>query len=772
MRGWIGALVGLALVLGALWGVTRSGAARREAERAAESAAESPSGARFELDAAGAPALEAERTDEPREAQRTPLAPSFEAPAFPRSELAGRVEHADGRPAAGIEIEVRAQGASERSRALASEACSADGSFLLRCLGRGPFELRAHRSSLGGTRLQARLEGVRSGAHDLVLTLPKITTLRGRVVDDRGEPVWGFRLELESLGGLEVRQPFHDPDGRFEVAELAEGPWTLVVAARNCVESAPRALVLPLAEPLTLTLVREGTLAGVVLDPDGRPHAGARVRSEGFDTDVTDAEGAFVVRGPPGKVVLVVESEQRAPSGPLSLVLAPGEDRTGLVLTLGPSGRIDGRAVDRAEQPLAGRLALLEREGDIYQREALMARSDEEGRFTAEVAPGRWTVSLDRSRDGLEADEPLPAEVEVAAGERVEVRLSPVPRPVRLLGRITKAGAPAKIGRLSLEHSTWHGQAEVDGSDYTREVPRAGRYLLRAELEGCEQALSIRVPDAREHRFDLDVPVGWIEGRARAADGRGLAGIAVQARASDASASSTTDAEGRFALEVPPGEYRVSLEGPPDAWSSAHVEGVAVAAGERRSGVELVGLELVPMQGCSLHVRLRGPDGALLEQGRVRLEHTSSLQTSAEAKAGSAHFGGLASGSYLVRAEARGHQLLALERVELGPDEARELDLVLARGRRVFVRVHHGEAKPSDLEAIDEAGHVLALGRTQPTPGAAPDAPGVRSTWFQHHTLPPGDYLFRAWTEERSSIHPLTVPDGASEPVELELQLP
>jgi len=754
----------LALALGALWGVTRSGAARREAERAAESAAESTSGARVELDAAGAPALEAEGTGAPREAQRTPLAPSSESPAFPRSELAGRVLHADGRPASGIEIEARAQGASERSRPLVIELCAADGSFHLRCLGRGPFELRALRSNVRGTRLQTTLEHVEAGSLALVLTLPPEAVLRGNVVDDLGKPVRSFQVELDGPGLREVRQ-IQTTDGAFEVDELRAGPWSFVAGGMGHVDSEPRAIMLPLAEPLAVVLVREATLAGVVLGPDGNPLAGAHVSADAFDTNTTGADGAFVVSGPPGVVALVAEDELHAPNEPRPLGLAPGERLDDIVLHLGPASRIDGRAVDLDGRPLAGRLVLLEREGAAYKRSAT-DRSDEEGRFTAEAAPGRWRVSLDRSRDGLESDEPLPEDVVVATGERVEVLLSPVPRPVRLHGRITKAGAGAAHGFVMLSRLRWRDGAVMNGSDYAVELPQPGRYLLRAQLDGVEQLREIEVPAVSEHRLDLDVRVGWIEGRAREEDGRALDGLPVVAKGKSSSGSSSTDGEGRFVLEVPPGEYEISLAG--DAAGTARVAGVEVRESER-----VTGLELERARRCSLHVRLCDEDGVPLESGQVRVESAGRREvTSAQVSAGSAHYGGLAPGSYRVLAEVRGHELLAAEQVELAPDETRELDLVLVRGRRVFVRVHHREPRPSDLEAIDVAGHVLVFGRTQATPGAAPDAPGTRSAWFQHHTLPPGDYLFRAWTDGRSSLHPLTVPDGAAEPVELELQLP
>jgi hypothetical protein len=539
------ATLALGLVLFALWNGSRHGPAPR-----VETVATGRTDARVELDSAESPAGETPRVDRPRESQRTPLAPSSEAPAFPSSELAGRVQHADGRPAAGIEVEMRAQGASDRSRPLASATSAADGSFRVTCLGRGPFSVRAHRSDRRGTRFETFFAEERGPARELRLTLPPLATLSGRVLDERGEPIPRFRIELDGPG-LRLRLPVSADDGTFQVEELAEGRWRLVVEAYDHVAAEPVTVELP-TKPLTLVLARECRLQGRVLGLDGEPCEGVHVTAPGFARDTTDRRGAFTVHGPAGEVGLHATSA--AASGELVLTAEPGEVRTGLVLALQPA------------PPLPPR--------------------DETSR-----------------------------RVELPTGEAVEIPPRQAPAPMQVSGRITKGGNTATLRSVSFSDSEGcSGQARLEDAGFELELPHAGEFVLEAQLDTCQldtcqwrhELVVASLARTRGHaqRYDLDVPVGWVEGLAREGS-NGLAGATVRAWGRNGGAETKTDETGHFGFEVPAGTFTLTLQKGSQRGSAYDLR---VVAGQRRSGIELVHEAVSPEdpeRGRTFLVRVR-----------------------------------------------------------------------------------------------------------------------------------------------------------------------
>lgn len=95
-------------------------------------------------------------------------------------------------------------------------------------------------------------------------------------------------------------------------------------------------------------------------------------------------------------------------------------------------------------------------------------------------------------------------------------------------------------------------------------------------------------------------------------------------------------------------------------------------------------------------------------------------------------------------------QLPARVQREPEPEIERMLELVRTGGPQfVHVRVTSA-SRVGDLEAIDVQGRVFDFGRSQVPAEAAPPGPGPPPLWFRHRLLPPGDYLLRAWIEERS----------------------
>jgi protocatechuate 3,4-dioxygenase beta subunit len=245
----------------------------------------------------------------------TPLAPGEERDVVVRlrrgSTVVGRVVHEDGRPAPGARVfsgEHFAFGG--RSRAVAD----ADGRFRLEGVlpvERGPYpedvDVVAALEGYVRGRAQPRLEAESAAGDvedvgDIVLSRPG--ALHGRVRSRAGIPVPGARVR--AAGATAGETALTDEEGRFvlPVAPRPEDDRDLVVEAsadghqpmEHPVRRLPKAgRLLDLGD---LLLAPPGSRRVRVVDPEGRPVAGARVlrASESSSTDFetaprTDADG-------------------------------------------------------------------------------------------------------------------------------------------------------------------------------------------------------------------------------------------------------------------------------------------------------------------------------------------------------------------------------------------------------------------------------------------------------------------------------------------------
>jgi protocatechuate 3,4-dioxygenase beta subunit len=260
------------------------------------------------------------------------------------------------------------------------------------------------------------------------------TTLRGLALDQDGKPVSGLSIwaekafstgsryfahyERDSLGA----QTHTDDEGRFTLADLAAGRWSIGPGVEDGSSVAPIAEGLELSgEPtreLTLHVFRGLFIRGRVLTPAGEPAQGGwvngfRSESDRLEGAQSGSEGSFAL-GPlgPGTITLMADAIGRfASSGP---VQASAGD-SGIVLQLKLGGTIRGRVVDTVtgaacpaqlvfmpEQPIPGVLA-----------SGMQTTTQPDGSFASSgLEPGRWSVTASTA-DGKFAQH---AHVDVGAG--------------------------------------------------------------------------------------------------------------------------------------------------------------------------------------------------------------------------------------------------------------------------------------------------------------------------------------------------------------------
>lgn len=271
-------------------------------------------------------------------------------------------------------------------------------------------------------------------------------------------------------------------------------------------------------------------VSGVVLDEEKRPVPAASIAAQPVEEismgpmrfrGPNSAEGA--ISGPDGRFSGRVQSDEeivlRATKRGLPQVkseamkLAPGERKTGLVLTI-PSGiAVSGRVTDAQGKPLSGATitaAEVENTGMRMMIRTFIAggpsndeeavRSASDGTFTMRVKEGTYDFTI--RREGYAPKIVRGHAVTAASHEAVEAALDPA---VEITGRITRGGNPVENARIFALGSTGEGNG-VSGPDGSFVVSglSAGptRLMIRKEDDFVQDTRMITAP-ARDVAIEL-----------------------------------------------------------------------------------------------------------------------------------------------------------------------------------------------------------------------------------------------------------------------------
>ncbi len=362
------------------------------------------------------------------------------------------------------------------------------------------------------------------------------TELGGVAVDEAGAPVAGATVKVSA--------PFADSDFPlmyFDVATLttdAEGRWRTA--------NAPEALGdvhASVAHPdyrgtsvkadrgdLRAILVKGETVSGRVIDGDGGPIEGAKVKlrdgpsSTGTADATTDAEGRFTIpHAKPGDFYVMAEADGHAPAFQ-DVKVERGIDAEGVELTMGPGETIRLRVVDAEGRPLpdvavAPSLARGREWGSSFR-----AKTDAEGRAVWRDAPADETTYT-FSRRGLMA-------VRTALAPGDEERVVVMRPPLVVSGAVVDAVTKRTVPRFQVERGVigegrdrpfWQSDA-TDATDgrYSRTFDYPQTWAIRIIAPGYETAESpgfqVDDPGAATRDFALK-PRAWLQGVVRRPDG-------------------------------------------------------------------------------------------------------------------------------------------------------------------------------------------------------------------------------------------------------------
>jgi hypothetical protein len=327
-----------------------------------------------------------------------------------------------------------------------------------------------------------------AGSADVRLVLAAPVGLAGRVVDDLDRPVTSFEVTANpeetfhrpaSMSRNSATQKVIDSaDGSFLLAGLQTGSWRIEVAAEGFTQPGSTPVVaMPFdGGPLVVRVERTGSVAGLVLDAGGTPVAGAEVSAsrgaggpfesgEDLGSATTDAHGAFLLGNlRTGSCSLVARKDDQASSEPLSVRIEPEARLEGQVLRLRRGGRLTGEVFDARGAKASERTVHVFGMMGGDSREAPI---DDAGTFVIEgLSPGTYQVMLEPTEEDQERMMQGAAEGEtnvseyfaamkmtsaqIRDGETTHVVLgAPAKAPVRLFGRVTRAGEPVRDGLVT-----------------------------------------------------------------------------------------------------------------------------------------------------------------------------------------------------------------------------------------------------------------------------------------------------------------------------------
>lgn len=225
------------------------------------------------------------------------------------------------------------------------------------------------------TRLAWRQDRGEVIPHEYSLKLTPGVSLGGSVVDGNNAPLSAAEIEVMAEESTTAARPeshvaaFNlktDKAGRWRTSRIAPEliKGLMFVAQRS--DFANEARLFVSSEPDAQQQLRNGsyvfhlvagtTITGMVVDPDGNPISGAKVRvgtlyTSGTRTTKTEADGAFSLSGSAaGRQVLTAEAEGFAPT---TIEVNSGTKAAPVRLVLNRGQALSVRVIDRSRNPIA-----------------------------------------------------------------------------------------------------------------------------------------------------------------------------------------------------------------------------------------------------------------------------------------------------------------------------------------------------------------------------------------------------------------------------------
>ncbi|HET6374307.1 MAG TPA: carboxypeptidase regulatory-like domain-containing protein [Candidatus Polarisedimenticolia bacterium] len=464
-----------------------------------------------------------------------------------------------------------------------------DGAFTIDDVDPGKVTITARAPGYKESTLR-ELEIPEGGALEgLEFVVDKAGTVAGTVMDDRGRPLPGVKVQQKEASGgfgMMIRSgedggTTTDGDGRFLVAGLDRGPATLTFTHRDFEPAEREVDTTSDVEGLRVTLSRGATLTGTVLrEEDGSPVSGASVtataagadRFSGASTVTTGLDGSFTFDAvAAGRYAVRAEAPGLSSGVVDGVIVAAGIAPPPVELRLGGGVSLTGTltGVKEADLPKFTVRAVTQGVGGFGATAAV----DAAGRFEFKgMAAGPVTLI---AGSGFLGGRSATRTVEIPQGVATFETTIAFPRGRTVAGVVTRGGQPVDGASVMFANTANRSRASA-----TADV--AGHYVVE-DLDDGDYDVSVmqfslgishttKTTVRADDEFDIALPVSRIQGYVvDAATRRPIDGASISyQRSGDASPTagsgvflqrgSGTDASGYFAIEgLADGTYTLTV---------------------------------------------------------------------------------------------------------------------------------------------------------------------------------------------------------------------
>jgi protocatechuate 3,4-dioxygenase beta subunit len=608
----------------------------------------------------------------------------------------------------------------------------ADGTFVIAGVQPGTYRLTARAYGYGEVSKSAE-----AGGDVVEFVMDAAGSVTGTAVDEAGRPVDAFRVTARPVveeTGMRFPPRFEliaDAEGHFILDNLAPATYVLQVSAPDradgvvsSVKIAPGATV----DVGRLRLGAGGIVRGTVVDGGGTPVVGATVTARAGQSfgpqpaneAVSDGGGAFEIKGLPTGAVTVSGRHPNYADGRVTGVdVDPARGPSEVRLVLAQGGRVQGsvRRRDGAGVPnVLIQVSPMQRDGGFSFPGDNIQTTGADGTFSVDRLPaGRAKVMMLVGGAGQFQTGPS-RDVEIVDGETAVADF--VSQEILVSGHVMRGGAPAAGMRVNVRGEHQFGMflsinaspvpaaptGPQRGTATTREdgsfellVDEPGTY--HASASSADGRVSyperqVSIPDADSFTLDLTysgVPVAGVvvdrDTEQPVADANVFASAKDAERREATSAGGNTGADGRFFLELEPGEYTLNVRA-----ESYAVESSELTVGSGGSSE----VRLTLSRGGAIAGRLLDPNGRPaggIYVG-IRGDEDGTPRWSPGAQSlpdGSFQIANLAKGTYTLSAQS-GSGMFALQ-TGVRPGQ-KDVTLTLQPGGRVQLLVRGPDGAP------------------------------------------------------------------------------
>lgn len=473
---------------------------------------------------------------------------------------------------------------------------------------------------------------------DFVL-LVKDQAIQGRVVDNQGQPLADAYVSANSIicgrpGSASGRTA---GDGTYTLA-VPTGTYHVTANRSGYAPAPPELAKVPVtaaqAAAATVDFTLEPaayTIRGVVRDSGGQPVEDATVYASacglGYGTD-TDASGAYILTVS-ANTFSVSASKYGYIGSPVQIVaVPPNAEQVDFTLLAKVTYTITGRVTDSQGHSL----------DDAYVRtdwndpDYASAWTDSTGKYTLQVTAGAYRIYAEQ--DGYAR---VKREGVSVPPDRTGIDFALPPATLQIQGTVRDTAGRGVPGAWvcptpSGESSSYLCRTTYYNGAYAKALP-AGTYRVSASAS-CYSATSVSNVTLPPSKTGLDFAIRLydqlIAGRATDSDGQPVCGATVNAR-DGASASDGSERNGRYAIQVPSGTYKVN----------------AAKSGYGAPPEQTV---TVPPYATSINFVFQAPNNTI--QGTVRDNHGTAMagvSVSASGTGGTVSASTAADGRYTVK---------------------------------------------------------------------------------------------------------------------------